>query len=145
MARFGIEEEFILLDEETLVPLAMDTRVREAILGPRDDGDVTPEYLTCQLEYATAPADSREDAGRQLRRMRAQLGAHATTQGAIAAATGTPFIGPSGYTVSPSAHYALVSSSLAEITREHAVNGLHVHVEIRDDEERVRALNRVRP
>ena len=143
-ARFGIEEEFVLLDHATLVPIGMGHGTRERITGRSAGGEVMPEYLTCQLECVTEPATTRTDAEAQLRRMRALLAAHAE-QGAIAAPSGTPFVSPDGLVVSESAHYDEVATQLAEITREHEVNGLHVHVEVdAGDEERVRALNRVR-
>lgn len=145
MARFGIEEEFVLLDEKTLVPLAMTPQSRARLVGTRPSGEVTPEYLTCQLETATAPLATRADGAQQLREMREMLGAQAAEHGAIIAPTGTPFIAPHRFVVSRSPHYDAVADHLAEITRDHEVNGLHVHVEVTDDEERVRALNRVRP
>jgi carboxylate-amine ligase len=143
-ARFGVEEEFVVLDHQTLAPIGMDHGARERITGRRGGGEVMPEYLTCQLECATSPVGDRADAARQLRRMRSLLAAHAAQQGAVAAPSATPFIAPGGFVVSPSTHYDEVADQLAEITREHEVNGLHVHVEVTDDEERVRALNRVR-
>jgi len=143
-ARFGIEEEFVVLDRATLVPIGMGDGARERITGTRTGGEVLPEYLTCQLECVTEPVTTRADAAAQLRRMRSLLAAHAAQQRAIAAPSATPFISPGGLVVSPSAHYDEVATQLAEITREHEVNGLHVHVEVDGDEERVRALNRVR-
>ena len=143
MARFGVEEEFVLLDEQTLVPSAMTPETRERILIEAGAG-VTPEYLTCQLETATEPCSTRADAESQLRRTRTLLGDVAAVQGSIAAATGTPFISPQRLVVSSSAHYDAVSAQLVEITREHEVNGLHIHVEVPDEEERVRVVNRVR-
>lgn len=144
MARIGIEEEFVLLDDQTLVPLRMGHGTRERITGRSAGGEVMPEYLTCQFECVTEPISSLAEAGVQLRRLRGLIGAHAAERGAVAAPTGTPFISPGGLAVSPSAHYHEVADQLAEITREHEVNGLHVHVESGDDEERVRTLNRLR-
>lgn len=144
MNRFGVEEEFVLLDEETLVPISMRDGTRERITGHSSGGEVMPEYLTCQFECVTEPARTLADAGAQVRRMRGLIGEHAAQQGALAAATATPFVSPGGFVVSPSAHYAEVATHLAEITREHEVNGLHVHVEVEGDEERVQGLNRVR-
>lgn len=143
-ARFGVEEEFVLLDEETLVPLSMRDGTRERITGRSSGGEVTAEYLTCQFECVTEPVSTRAEAAEQLKRMRRLIGAHAAQQRGIAAPTGTPFISPGGFVVSPSEHYAEVDALLAELTREHEVNGLHVHVEVEDEEERVQALNRVR-
>lgn len=143
MARFGIEEEFVLLDEQTLVPTAMSPHTRERLSDEVGAG-LTPEYLTCQIESATAPIENRADAEAQLRRTRHLLGTYAADQNAIIGATGTPFISPNRFAVSSSPHYDAVSTQLVEITREHEVNGLHVHVEVTDDEERVRVVNRVR-
>lgn len=148
-ARFGIEEEFVLLDEATLAPLAQGDGDRERITAAdgddADGGAVVPEYLTCQVECITEPVTRASDAAAQLRRMRALVSAHAERQGALLAPSGTPFVSSGGFVVSASPHYDAVSAHLAEITREHEVNGLHVHVEIPDPQQRVRALVRLRP
>ncbi|MGB4136291.1 MAG: YbdK family carboxylate-amine ligase [Microbacterium sp.] len=144
MARIGIEEEFVLLDERTLVPLGMGPGTRERIADRSTAGEVMPEYLTCQFECVTEPLTTLAEADADLRRLRGLLGTYALSHGAVAASSGTPYISPRGLVVSPSAHYDEVAAQLAEITREHEVNGLHVHVESGDDEERVRALNRLR-
>lgn len=143
MARFGVEEEFVLLDAQTLVPTAMTPATRERLVEEVGAG-LTPEYLTCQLESATEPIENRADAEAQLRRTRRVIGAFAADQDAIIGATGTPFISPNRFVVSSSAHYDAVSAQLVEITREHEVNGLHIHVQVTDDDERVRVVNRVR-
>ncbi|MFE6997187.1 YbdK family carboxylate-amine ligase [Microbacterium sp. NPDC057659] len=145
MARIGIEEEFVLLEEQTLVPLGMGPGTRERISDRSASGEVMPEYLTCQFECVTEPLSTLAEADADLRRLRGLLGEYAATRAAVAASTGTPFISPGGLAVSPSSHYHDVADQLAEITREHLVNGLHVHVESGDDdEERVRTLNRLR-
>jgi carboxylate-amine ligase len=144
VARIGIEEEFVLLDDQTLAPLGMGPGARERITDRSVGGEVMPEYLTCQFECVTEPLSTLAQAQSDLRRLRGLLGAYAARHGAVAASTGTPFISPRGLVVSPSPHYHDVADKLAEITREHEVNGLHVHVESGDDEERVRTLNRLR-
>ena len=144
MARFGIEEEFLLLDEDALVPLAMAAGTRERFTRLRAGGTVTAEYLTSQLETATEPVDDRAEAETQLRHLRGLVGWHAQEQRAIAAATGHPFATTRTSIISPSPHYDDVAFRLGHLSRDHEVNGLHVHVEIADDEERVRALNRIR-
>lgn len=144
MTRFGIEEEFVLLDRDALVPLSMSSATRAIVTGRQAVGRVTTEYLTSQLETATEPLDDRADAEAQVRELRGFVAALAHEQGAIAAATGSPFTATRSPSISPSAHYDDVSSRLAHLTRDHEVNGLHVHVEVTDEEERVRALNRLR-
>lgn len=144
MTRVGVEEEFVLLDEQTLAPVTASVGARERITGRRRGGEVMPEYLTCQLECVTEPLSALTDVELQVRRLRGLVDVHAAEHGAVAASTGTPYVSAGTPEVSPSEHYERVTAQLAEITREHEVNGLHVHVEIVDDEERVRALNRMR-
>ena len=144
MTRFGIEEEFLFLDEHSLVPVTLAAGTRERITRLRTGGEVTTEYLTSQIESLTEPLATADDAEAQLRHLRELIGWHAQDQHAIAAATGTPFATTRSSAVSPSPHYDEVSAHLGQLTRDHEVNGLHVHVEVTDDEERVRALDRVR-
>lgn len=143
-ARFGIEEEFVLLDDESLGPIGLDDAARRDVAAGATRGRVLAEYLTCQLECVTDPVHTLDDARAQLEHLRGLLGDLAAQHGAVAAASGTPFATTGALVISPSPHYDVVAGHLAHITRGHEVNGLHVHVEIVDDEERVRALNRLR-
>lgn len=144
MARFGIEEEFVLLDEDTLVPVTMGHGTRERITAGAPGGAVMPEFLTSQFECVTEPLTSLTDAAAQLNRLRGLIAAHAVPLHAVVAPSGTPFASTRHASVSPSPHYDRVAAQLAHIVRGHEVNGLHVHVEVTDSEEQVRALNRVR-
>lgn len=144
MARFGIEEEFVLLDEQSLVPLALSPAAHARVIGAHAGGRISPEYLMCQLEAATSPLHTMTEAAEQVHALRGVVAAHVEPLGGIAASTGTPFIAPERVDLAPSEHYVVVAELLGEITREHQANGLHVHVEVTDDEERVRALNRIR-
>lgn len=142
-ARFGVEEEFLLLDESALVPLS-GSGIVERLKGPAPGGGtITSEYLTCQFECATDPVRTREEAGSQLGGMRRML-AELAPDHALVAATGAPLAQWTAPLISASKHYDDVSTLLGQLTRQHAVNGLHVHVEVLGDEERVRALRRVR-
>ncbi|MEV7619253.1 YbdK family carboxylate-amine ligase [Microbacterium sp. NPDC089321] len=141
--RFGIEEEFLLLDASALVPLS-GSGIVERVKGPAPGGGmITSEYLTCQFECATDPVRTLAEAGEQLGGMRRML-ASLAPENAIVAATGAPLAQWGAPLISASKHYDDVQSLLGQLTRQHAVNGLHVHVEVFGDEERVRALRRVR-
>lgn len=144
MARFGIEEEFLFLDEHSLAPVALAAGTRERITRLRTGGEVTTEYLTSQIECLTEPVSTGAEAEVQLRHLRGLIGWHAQEQQAIAASSGTPFATTRSSAISPSPHYDAVAEQLGHLSRDHEVNGLHVHVEVLDDEERVRALDRVR-
>ncbi|UNK70837.1 YbdK family carboxylate-amine ligase [Microbacterium sp. H1-D42] len=141
--RFGVEEEFILLDADALVPLT-GAELGAQVLGPAEAGGrITSEYLTSQFECATDPVHTLADAAVQLSGMRKILAHHAPPKSLIAA-TGAPFAQSGGPAISASDHYDDVSTLLGELTRQHAVNGLHVHIEVAEDEQRVRALRRLR-
>lgn len=144
MGRIGVEEEFVLLDPVTCAPVPLGNAARDALSDAGLPGEVSAEFLTCQVEYATAPAATLADAGAQLRDFRRRLGAFAHEQGVIAAATGTPFARGEPTTVSPSARYAFIAEWLGHIAGGHQACGLHVHVEIPDAVDRLRALNAVR-
>src|SRR5690606_27847228 len=132
---FGVEEEFVLLDDRTLVPLAAGD-AGSLGEGPAG-GSVTAEYLGSQFECTTDPVGSLAEAGEQLRGLRRMLARHAARSDGVIAPVGAPFALVGGPDVSASPHYDAVSAMLGQITREHEVNGLHVHVEVGDDEERV--------
>ncbi|WP_431790507.1 carboxylate-amine ligase [Microbacterium paraoxydans] len=144
MTRFGIEEEFLLLDEGSLVPVALSGDILERIGDDVTAGRVTTEYLASQVEALTDPVRTGAEAVQQLTALRTAIGRQARARRAIAAPTGAPFTTLRSPRLSPSAHYDDVARRLAHLTREHEVNGLHVHVEVPDEEERVRALNRLR-
>lgn len=141
--RFGIEEEFLLLDASALVPLSGSAVVDRARGPAAGGGTITSEYLTCQFECATDPVRALSEAGAQLSRMRGML-ADLAPENALVAATGAPLAQSGAPSISSSKHYDDVSTLLGQLTRQHAVNGLHVHVEVLGDEERVRALRRMR-
>ncbi|GGD68081.1 carboxylate-amine ligase [Microbacterium murale] len=157
MTRFGIEEEFALLDEETLVPVPLGSAAIDALTGgtgtfppgstrpEKCTGAVKKEFLTSQVEFATSPVQTVAEAEKQLRSCRSALTDFARSNGAVAVGTGTPFgVGPTG-TVNASDRYGEIAHWLGRISDTHHVNGLHVHVEVPDAEARVRALNAVRP
>lgn len=144
MTRFGVEEEFQLLDEDTLVPVPLGSAARSAL--PSGAGEVSKEFLTSQIEFSTSPSETLQDAAAELLAFRFALGAFAREHRAVALGTGAPFGAGPAESVSPSERYETVARWLGHIVDGHHVNGLHVHVELPDDDDaRVRALNAIRP
>lgn len=144
MTYFGIEEEYFLLDRTTLAPVPLGPPAREVMAGTLP-GTVSAEFLTCQLEYATSPVQTLADARVELDHARIALARFADDNDAIGASTGTPFGTGAPATTTPSTRYATIKGWLGDIVGEHQVNGMHVHVEIPDPEDRIRALNALRP
>lgn len=148
MTRFGVEEEFALLDEETFVPVPLGGAAIDALSGGTGAyraGTVKKEFLTSQVEFATSPVHTLAEAQTQLQPCRRSLSEFARQHRAVAIGMGTAFgIAPAG-TVTRSERYGQIAHWLGRISDTHHVNGLHVHVEIPDEEARVRAMNAVRP
>ena len=145
MTHFGIEEEFFFLDRSTLAPVSLGSPARESVVDEEILGTVSAEFLTCQIEHATSPSASITEAHAQLVAFRSSLMHGAARHDVAGASTGTPFeAGPTG-AVSSSARHQDLAHWLGDLAGEHKVNGLHVHVEIPDAEDRVRALNALRP
>lgn len=143
MARFGIEEEFQLLDEDTLVPVPLGSAARAVL--PGGAGEVKKEFLTSQVEFSTSPVGTLAAAREELTAFRRELASFARDHGAVAIGSGTPFgVGPEASVVA-SERYDTVADWLGHIVDSHHVDALHLHVEVPDEEDRVRALNAVRP
>lgn len=145
MTHFGIEEEFFFLDHATLAPVSLGASARESVVSGSLPGTVAAEFLACQIEHATSPVASVAEAREQLVSFREHLARYAEANGLLGAGMGTPFGTGSASVISSSRRYRSIARWLGDIAGEHQVNGLHVHVEIPDAEDRVRALNALRP
>lgn len=141
--RFGIEEEFVLLDAHALTPVFAGELYERALVAPHGSGTLKLEFAASQIEASTTPVRSLQQAREQLEAMRRALAQNAP-DGTVVAATGAPFILFASARISPGQHYEDVAALLGRLASEHVVNGLHVHVEATDDEARVQALLRVR-
>ena len=144
MTRFGVEEEYFFLDPDSLAPTGAALRAKHALADAGHPGAFTSEFLTCQLEYATSPLRTVDEARAQLTAARSAAVEFAAAEGCLLGPVSTPF-GTGEAHVSPSARYREIAHWLADIAGGHHVCGCHVHVEIEDPEARVRALNRLRP
>lgn len=141
---FGIEEEFVLLDPDTLSTVDAAPAALE-VLARRHLGCVTHEFYLSQVEYSS-PAFAALDEGRtSLARFRADLARWAEESGVVAASVGTPFRTTPGGRIHADARYERIASDIAALTVEHQINGMHVHVGIAGREEAVRASDALRP
>lgn len=145
LARFGIEEEFFLLDPRTLdiardVPLGLPHACR-AILG----SEVSEEIFDCQLELVSPIFHALHPAAQHLadrrRRLRAIVNGHGLE---LFCAGAHPFsqLHLQGPQVRP--RYRNLIEEEGVVARQSLLSGLHVHVEVLG-EDRVRVLNKVLP
>ncbi|WP_307123679.1 glutamate--cysteine ligase [Streptomyces sp. B1I3] len=143
----GVEEEYLLLDSETGLPVAAGDQVRAAagagaILG---EDELQPELLQVQVEVATPVCAELEEVGGHLLRLRLAAGAAAEAQGCRLAACGTPpRRGDSSAPVTGEARYRALRSQAPQLVAEQLINGMHVHASVPDREAGVAVMNRLR-
>jgi carboxylate-amine ligase len=140
----GIEEEYLLVDRATrdLVQEAPSSMLAEC--EKRLEGQVSPEFLRCQIEVQTricrTMAEARADLARLRRTVAEVAGAHGLAP--IAAST-HPFAEWGAQKRTERARYQQIERDLQGPGRRLVICGLHVHVGIEDDELRIDLMNQV--
>lgn len=143
---FGVEEEFVLLEPQTLTPVDRTSEAIAALGSHRDDGGVlSPEFFPSQLEHATPVCTDEEQLTDSLLGFRDDLRRWATEHGLVAAGVGLPYRSSPTPHVTDERRYRDIASHFGRIVPDHQLNGLHVHVGVADRDEAVAALNRLRP
>ncbi|MET9419797.1 glutamate--cysteine ligase [Streptomyces sp. NPDC006540] len=143
----GVEEEYLLLDAETGVPVPMAEQVRAAAgLEPLvDEKELQSELLQVQIEVATSVCTQLEEAGGHLLRLRHAVGAAAEAHGCRLAACGTPpRRGPVTAPVTEQARYRAMRVQAPQLVAEQLVSGMHIHAGVPSPEVGVAVLNRLR-
>jgi len=146
MFRFGIEEEFFLVDAETksaarAMPASFLAAARK-VTG----GQVTGELLQAQVEITTLPHTDMASARAELRFLRHAVAAVASDHGLAILAAGThPTAAWRGMQQTVSERYDAVMDDLQMIGQRNMLCGLHVHVELPDPDERVDVMTRMLP
>jgi carboxylate-amine ligase len=147
MTTIGVEEEYLLIDPGSgvPVPLAEKVQVAAGLTELAEDQEVQPELLQAQVEVATPVCESLEEVGGHLLRLRHALGAAAETHGCRLAACGTPpRQDDERVPVTDQARYRAMLVQAPQLVAEQIVNGMHVHASIPDREAGVQVLNRLR-
>ncbi|MFJ1755439.1 glutamate--cysteine ligase [Kitasatospora sp. NPDC088134] len=148
MVTVGVEEEYLLLDAATGVPVARAEQVRRtAQQHPAVDGaEVQPELLQAQLEIATPVCRTLEEAAEHLERLRRALAEAAAEHGCRLAPVGAaPFTDRLPVPVSDDPRYRAIRAHAPQLTDEQLINGMHVHVGVPDRAAGVAVLNGLRP
>ena len=140
----GIEEEFQILDPETLALSDGFERLRDAA-SPELRGSILGELISSEIEIATPRAESFADAARHLTALRDRLFALAAAQGFALGATGThPFSGWQEQRIIDTPHYRLVEERLQYVAWRNNTWSFHVHVGVRGGDRAVAACDALR-
>lgn len=139
---FGVEEEYLLLDAVSGVPV---NRAAEFILAaPELGGQTEHEFFSSQIETVTPVCHVADEAEAVLANFRTIVSKLALTQGVILAGTGLPPVGgDTPGTVSPNPRYRRIQAEIRDAAEHQYVTGLHVHVEVPSASAGVDVLSRL--
>jgi carboxylate-amine ligase len=143
----GIEEEFALLDPETLELTPAFERLRDEAAGhPVLDGAIAGELISSELELVSGRGDDVADALRRQHERREALFEHVEGHGVALGATGThPLSDYREQHIIETEHYRRVEEGLQYVARRNNTFSLHVHVGIQGADRAVKVCDRLRP
>jgi glutamate---cysteine ligase / carboxylate-amine ligase len=137
----GIEEELMILDAETLELV----NAIESMLEPASVGEIKPELMESVLEVSTEPCANTAQAGEQLRALRRQVIARASTKGLAIGSAGThPFAMWEDQRIVARPRYRDLISALRFVARQELIFGVHVHVGVDDPDKAIHVTNGMR-
>lgn len=143
---FGIEEEYFISDR--VKRDAARARVKDFLKTSKDilPDAVQSEMLEPQIEIATSPCTTMQEARRQLQYLRTQLASIADQHDLSIMAAGThPLAIWTRQRTTPAARYGKLMHDLQMVGSRNMVCGMHVHVEVESLERRVDLMKRVMP
>jgi carboxylate-amine ligase len=140
----GIEEEYLLVDQETLALAKAPEGLIEACKSDLDE-QVSPEFLQCQIEIGTGVCATVAEAREDLRNLRRTVAKHAADFGlAPIAASCHPVADWKDQHHTDKERYNQLRKDLAGVARRMLICGMHVHVGIPDKEMRINLVNQLK-
>lgn len=141
----GIEEEYLLVDRESLALRPRGQQVHD--VAEPDLGDqVALELNLSQLEVGTAVCATLAEAREELVRLRTSVISAAAEEDTAVVASGThPFSEWLGQVTTPKPRYQRLEDDYQQLAREQLICGCHVHVCIPDADEAIQVMNAMRP
>jgi len=129
----GIEEEYLLVDRDSLALTAAPEGLMEECAAELE-GQVSPEFMQCQIEIGTRVCADIAAARDDLRRLRAAVARHAARHNlAPIAASCHPFSEWRSQHHTDKDRYNELRQSLGGVARRMLICGMHVHVGIDND------------
>ncbi|MCD9198739.1 carboxylate-amine ligase [Aeromicrobium wangtongii] len=137
--KVGVEEEMFLVDPSSRRLVPVSGRVTSG------EDDVEQELFLQQLETQSDPHRDLADVAADLREARRKAAAAAESAGARLAVMPTPVLPGDDGDVTPNARYHRMMRRFGEVGRRALACGMHVHVDVADDEEAVAVIDALRP
>src|SRR6185295_8280227 len=141
----GIEEELMIVDEETLGLSNSIERLLSDLGEMPTEGEVKPELMEGVCEIATTPVRNTVEAGAQLRSLRRTVNQVAQQHGCAIGSAGThPFALWEDQRVVARPRYRDLISGLQFVARQEIIFGIHVHVGVDDPDKAIHVTNGMR-
>jgi carboxylate-amine ligase len=141
----GIEEELMIVDDETLDLANSIEGLLEDLREFSTEGEVKPELMESVCEIATTPTANTVEAGVQLRALRRQVQQVAGQRGLAIGSAGThPFAMWEDQRVVARPRYRDLVYGLQFVARQEIIFGIHVHVAIDDPDKAIHVTNGMR-
>ena len=138
----GVEEEYMLLDGETLDLVQHVEAVLAATEGHELEQRVNPELMQSVLEIATPVCRTPSDVERELRKLRAYVTGLAAERELCVGSAGThPFSLFERQRITARDRYRHLVDQLQYVARRELIFGMHVHVAVDDPEKAVQVVN----
>ncbi|MFF4392232.1 glutamate--cysteine ligase [Streptomyces sp. NPDC001552] len=143
----GVEEEFLLVDRRTGMPVARGPRVLEAAV-PVLGGQAQTEFFGPQVEVCTRPTATLAVLRSELALLRRVMAEAAAGEGCQLVATGTPAVPPGRpLTVTPGERYERMAARWSSLVGGYdgMVCGCHIHVGVAGHAQALALANHMRP
>ncbi len=138
----GVEEEYMLLDSETLDLVQHIDTVLAAVSGHELEARINPELMQSVLEIATPVCRTPADIDEQLRKIRAYVCDVARGEGFRVGSAGThPFSLFERQRITARDRYRNLVDQLQYVARRELIFGMHVHVAVDDPEKAIQVVN----
>jgi len=138
----GVEEEYMLLDGETLDLVQHVEAVLAATAGHELEEQVNPELMQSVLEIATPVCSTPEEVEVELRKLRSYVVGLATDRGMRVGSAGThPFSLFERQRITARDRYRHLVDQLQYVARRELIFGLHIHVAVDEADKAVQIVN----
>src|ERR671914_107381 len=142
----GVEEEYMLLDTETLDLVQHIDTVLAAMEGDELKARVAPELMQSVLEIATPVCHSAGDVERELRKLRAYVQGHASDKSLRVGSAGThPFSLFERQRITARDRYRALVDQMQYVARRELIFGMHIHVAVDDADKAIQVVNGLLP
>lgn len=139
----GVEEEYLLVDRDSFELARAPDAMMQACLTELE-GQVSPEYLQCQIEIGTKVCADVGAARDDLKRLRSVVAKQAAAHNlAPIAASCHPFASWKDQHHVDKDRYNDLRRDLAGVVRRMLICGMHVHVGIEDADTRIDLMNQL--